>query len=288
MKVAVASKLAGHWALWSGIEEGIFADSGITVEVIVVQTDTAGVQALQSGDVDFIIGTIPQIISANTAGASLIGVAAVQNRPIYRMIAAKGVTDVSQIKGKNVGVSEVQLGIDSYLMQAWLAAKGLTKDDYTLVGTGAVSTRVAALSSGGVDLVAIPPPGDTPVIDQGYGDLGYATDTIEHMQWTLLVATRAQLDAKESDFRRFLAAYTEAAAFVSDPANAAAAKEDLIKATEAQPAAAETAYALMVGDHGISSDGLPDIDGISAWEKLLDVEGLKDKVFDGSYLPGAS
>lgn len=287
VKLGVASKLAGHWPMWSGLEQGIFEDAGITVEVLTMQTDTAAVQAMQSGSVDAIIGTVPQIIHANEAGADLVGIAAVQNRPIYRMIAGKDITDVSHLEGKNVGVSEVSLGIDSYLMQAWLDLQGLSEGDYTLVGTGAVSTRVAALSSGGVDVVAIPPPGDTPVIEQGYTDLGFATDTVEHMQWTLLVASRPQLDEKGDDFRRFLAAYVDAAEFVADPANEDAAKTDLSAQTSASPAAADAAYDLMVGDHGISFDGTPDIDGIEAWEPLLDTEGVMDEVYDPSYLPGS-
>jgi ABC-type nitrate/sulfonate/bicarbonate transport system substrate-binding protein len=285
INVAVASKLAGHWALWSGLNQGIFRDDGVTVIVTTVATDSAGVQALQSGSVDVIIGTIPQIIRANAAGANLVGVAAVQNRPIYRMIAGKNIPDVSALKGKKAGVSEVALGVDSYLMQAWLKTQGISKDEYTLVGVGGVATRVAALSSGGVDVIAVPPPGDQPVIKQGYTDLGFASDRIEHLQWTLLVTTKSSLEKNTPAIKQFLAAYVKAAQFVVDPKNKDAAQADLVKETGTTPEAAAAAYTLMVDEHGISPDGTPDAAGITAWGPLLGVADVAAKSYNGNLLP---
>lgn len=285
INIAVASKLAGHWPLWAGIEQGIFTNAGLTVNVSTVQTDTAGVQALSSGSVDFIIGTIPQIVQANKAGGDLMGVAAVQNRPIYRIIAGKNIKAASDLKGKKVGVSEVSLGIDSFLMQAWMAAQGFQKADYTLVGAGGVSTRVAALTSGGVDVTAVPPPGDTPVIAQGYTDLGFATDKIDHLQWTLLVTTKKNLASKQDAVKAFLAAYVQAIDFVKNPANKDAAVKALADQTGSTQEAALAAYPLMIEQGGISQDGHPDDAGIAAWEKLLGVQDLAAQVFTADYLP---
>lgn len=289
VQIGLASKLAGHWPLWVGTQEGIFDKAGIDFSVLVVDTDSRLVQALLSNSLQLITGTVPQIQKANAAGGQMVGIAGLQNKPVYRMVGAKGMKSIKDLAGKKIGVSETEIGVDAYVARTWLAQIGIKEGSYTLVGTGGVATRVAALSGGAVDATVLPPPADLPVIQQGFSDLGLSMSAVQHMQWTMLTANKPWIAANADTANRFLRAYVEAATWLRDPANKDKAIKHLVAETNTNAQNAALFYQQLVAEGAISQDGGIDGEGFAVWSGFLGVPAaqLRDTVYDGQYLTKA-
>ena len=106
-----------------GVDFGFFAAEGLEVKTIFIRGGPTAIAALVGGDVDYTIVAGVPAVRAIAQGAPLTIVSGMQPYMDYTLMGAKGITQVSDLKGKIVGVTGAG-GIAEYA-----AVEGLAKRD---------------------------------------------------------------------------------------------------------------------------------------------------------------
>lgn len=149
-------------------DAGLFQKYGIDPRVVVFDAGSLLAQAALSGDVKISVSSGPATIAARTQGADTIIVAACVNTLPYSIVAAKGITQWAQLKGKKIAISRLGSGTDT-AVRLVLKKFGLDPaKDVTILQLGTQPSRFQALAAGAIDATIISPPLDIAAKKQGY------------------------------------------------------------------------------------------------------------------------
>jgi NitT/TauT family transport system substrate-binding protein len=91
--------------LWMAKEIGAFEKYGINADLIFISSGPIVVQALIGGDLQAGLAATNAVISAVMAGAPLVSVVSLVNRPYYRLWVQPEITRIEELRGKTLGVS---------------------------------------------------------------------------------------------------------------------------------------------------------------------------------------
>ncbi|MGE5307008.1 MAG: ABC transporter substrate-binding protein [Alphaproteobacteria bacterium] len=91
--------------LWMAKEIGAFDKYGIDAELIFVSSGPVAVQALLGGDMKAALAATSAVTSAVLAGAPLVSVMSLINRPYFRCWVQPEITRIDDLRGKTLGVS---------------------------------------------------------------------------------------------------------------------------------------------------------------------------------------
>jgi NitT/TauT family transport system substrate-binding protein len=91
--------------LWMAKEIGAFDKYGIDAELIFVSSGPVVVQALLGGDMKAGLAATNAVTSAVLAGAPLISMMSLINRPYYRCWVQPEISRMEELRGKTLGVS---------------------------------------------------------------------------------------------------------------------------------------------------------------------------------------
>jgi NitT/TauT family transport system substrate-binding protein len=149
-------------------DAGIFQKHGLDARVVVFDAGSILAQAALSGQVKISVSSGPATIASRSQGADTIIVGACVNVLPYSIVAAKGITNWDQLKGKKIAISRFGSGTDT-AVRLVLKKFGLDPaKDVTIVQLGTQPSRVQALAAGAIDATIISPPLDITAKKQGY------------------------------------------------------------------------------------------------------------------------
>src|SRR5438128_2099798 len=128
MRIAWAGSTPSNTPIWVADQKGFFKKNGLNAQVIAISASTIVIQALLTGEVDFIIAPSATLVTSRLAGADTIMVST--NLPLFidHIVSLDDIRTVEQLKGKTGGVN--RLGTTSERIsrpmtrRAW---SGLTK-----------------------------------------------------------------------------------------------------------------------------------------------------------------
>ncbi len=151
---------------------GYFDAEGLDVDLTYVKGGSEAAAALASGQCDYSGNAIDHAIAAAEHGKSLVMVADFMNQPGISLVVRPGDRDkyktFADFKGKTIGITSI--GSATNVLAIWMAHRsGLSKDDVKIVGVGAGSTMIAALSGNQVDVAYGVDPYVTTLIKAGRG-----------------------------------------------------------------------------------------------------------------------
>ena len=146
--------------IYIGIEQGFFAEEGLTVTTEFAAGGAAAIPALQAGDIDLAFGGYPSTYKAIEAGIDLVVTQeAVGGAPLFAGLYAMpdaGIASPADMAGATVAVNTlnniVQMAVEIQLQEA-----GLELSDVTLVEIP-FPDQVAALELGDVDVISVVEP----------------------------------------------------------------------------------------------------------------------------------
>jgi NitT/TauT family transport system substrate-binding protein len=132
-----------------GVDFGFFSAEGLEVKTVFIRGGPTAIAALVGGDVDYTLVAGVPAVRAIVQGAPITIVSGMQPYMDYTLIGAKGITQLTDLKGKIVGVTGAG-GIAEYAAVEGLAKKGLIRDrDYKILyGVGNSPARAQALEAG--------------------------------------------------------------------------------------------------------------------------------------------
>lgn len=110
--------------LWMAKEIGAFEKYGLQTELIFISSGPVVVQALIGGDLQGGFAATNAVVAAVMAGAPLVAVMSLVNRPYYRLWVQPEITRVEELRGKTLGVSRFGSVTDN-MTRILLRKKGL-------------------------------------------------------------------------------------------------------------------------------------------------------------------
>ncbi|MPZ87094.1 MAG: hypothetical protein GEU81_03275 [Nitriliruptorales bacterium] len=172
-------------ALYVARDDGIFAEEGLEVEIVELESGLDGVAAVVSGNAQFAdIGFEDLVALANEGEESLVMMHNVLNRVTLTLVmdsdvaAERGLTRDSSIEERYQGLEGLRLGItspgaatDSY-MRYYLRQAGLDPDrDAEIIAIGGGASLLAALESEQIDAYHLSPPTPFVAENEGFGTI---------------------------------------------------------------------------------------------------------------------
>jgi NitT/TauT family transport system substrate-binding protein len=209
VRISPSSPGLASWPVQLAAKEGFFAREGLTVEIIVMRTNT-GVAALATGSIDFTTAG-GSALRAAVNGAPLKMVLNITKKADLWIVAQKNLGRVEDLRGKMIGVGG-NWGTQFYQVLEALKPSGVDKD-VQLVSTGDVANGYLTLQQGGMAAVALTPPYSILAKRQGYRDLVKASDIISVSPTTGLVTTTEKLAKEAQKIRRAIRAVIKAVDF---------------------------------------------------------------------------
>jgi NitT/TauT family transport system substrate-binding protein len=146
MRIAWAGSTPSNTPIWVADQKGFFKKNGLNAEVIAISASTIVIQALLTGEVDFIIAPSATLVTSRLAGADTIMVST--NLPLFidHIVSLGNIGTVEQLRGKTGGVNRLGTTSDMTLRLA-LRRFGIDPDkDTQIIATGENPARLAALS----------------------------------------------------------------------------------------------------------------------------------------------
>ena len=140
--------LSSNLPIFAAVEFGLFAAENLDVKTVFIQGGPTVMAALIGGDVDYVkVAGIPAA-RAIAQGAPVVIAGGFQPYIDYSLLGAKKISNLSDLKGKVVGVTGAG-GIAEFATVAGLARKGFMRDrDYKILyGVGNSPARVHALET---------------------------------------------------------------------------------------------------------------------------------------------
>ena len=173
---------------------GYFQQEGLDVTLIDEASGQSSENEVLAGQVDAGSGSYNHTIELQAAGKQMQAVVLLNVAPgeaeIVSAKAASQIHSVADLKGKNLGVTELGSGTQT-LTTALLQNAGITKDQVHFVPVGAGDTFIAALQQGKIDAGMTTEPTISRILSSGAGkvlvDLRSPQSTAGGSGWTLPV-----------------------------------------------------------------------------------------------------
>lgn len=136
-------------------EKGFFEKNGLKAEIIRINSEPTTYQALISGDIDATSGAPTGLVQSNIQGVPVVSLGSWDNLVSYTVMTKEKIDDLSQLRGKKVGINRLG-GKSSLILRVMLEDAGLnTSKDVTLLQLGGSQERLAALVRGGIDAAPV-------------------------------------------------------------------------------------------------------------------------------------
>src|SRR5512139_2694408 len=107
MRIAWAGSTPSNTPIWVADQKGFFKKNGLNAEVIAISASTIVIQALLTGEVDFIIAPSATLVTSKLAGADTVMVST--NLPLFidHIVSLGNISSIEQLKGKIGGVNRL-------------------------------------------------------------------------------------------------------------------------------------------------------------------------------------
>ena len=146
MRIAWAGSTPSNTPIWVADQKGFFKRNGLNAEVIAISASTIVIQALLTGEVDFIIAPSATLVTSRLAGADTVMVST--NLPLFidHIVSLSDISSVEQLKGKTGGVNRLGTTSDMTLRLALRRLGVDPEKDTQIIATGENPQRLAALA----------------------------------------------------------------------------------------------------------------------------------------------
>lgn len=195
------------YPVFIALEKGFFEKNGLKAEIIRINSEPTTYQALISGDIDATSGAPTGLVQSNIQGVPVVSLGSWDNLVSYTMISRDKIDDLSQLRGKKVGINRLG-GKSSLILRVMLEDAGLNASkDVTLLQLGGSQERLAALIRGGIDAAPVDFAFEPKMKQMGFHLIPGRKTPFMNGPITVTVAS---LKANRGKWVRFVKAYLEA------------------------------------------------------------------------------
>jgi ABC-type nitrate/sulfonate/bicarbonate transport system substrate-binding protein len=244
-------------------EHGVFADHGLVVDELPVNSSPQQFSSLLAGEYDVVLTSPDNVATYVLNEGNPLGrrldlhlLRAVDGGSRLSLVACPGIDRLEGVAGRRFGVDVPTSGF-AYVAYALLRAVGLEPyRDYEVVTAGATPRRRELLAAGEFDVTLLNAGHEARAVRAGARVLGVVSDVVSPYLGAVLATVAG---GRTEPVERFLAAWTEAERAVLDPT----AAEDVLALLERQPdtdrSVAEAMYESLIDPvHGLCAGGAID------------------------------
>jgi ABC-type nitrate/sulfonate/bicarbonate transport system substrate-binding protein len=255
-------------------DRGLFEKQGIDAKLILVKTEAA-LAAQSAGDLDYTTFST-SVIDAAAKGLPARLVAVTIKQPAVGLVVRKGIENVTDLKGRKVGVSSFG-GLIHVAALYVLKHYGLTAKNVTILATGPGNSSVAALKTGSIDGVFLPAPYDMVLARDGF-TLLLDVGTLYQLPFGGISATPAKIREKPGEVESVLRAVVQAGRLIADPKNSEDVIAYIVRLFKVDRTLAEQFYRRLVAS--LSLTGAVEMDKIRLAIESAVERGVIDKPVD--------
>lgn len=226
----VGSPTSSGWPWFVGMAKGYFADAGVEIEPVYVQSAPGITQQISAGSLDIISGTgLTDPLYAIDKGAPIAIARVITQANPYALVAQKNITSIKALKGKTIVIGGLT-DITRVYFDRMMEGNGLKQGDYDLTVIGATPGRFAALRSGAADAALLIPPLLFQAEHAGFNNVGLAYDYTKDLPFGGMVVNRGWAADHMDALKRLMPAYAKSLAWFLDNKNREEAIDILQKA----------------------------------------------------------
>lgn len=166
-----------NFPLFVAQRKQFFKEAGREVELVQMRSNV-GLSGLLGGSVDYYTSFSSAVTLAAQQGAPVKGIFSMIARPSLYMITRPEIKTMQELKGKTVGLGGIG-GITVTITRRMLANYGVGAAEFTVVATGDMPVRLAAVKSGAIDATLAGPPAPVQAEAMGLNVLASAADTVD-------------------------------------------------------------------------------------------------------------
>jgi NitT/TauT family transport system substrate-binding protein len=211
LRVAYPAPAAAFLPLWAAQDAGVFKKHGLFVELIAVGSSTRGIAALLSGYLDVLAGGGTGGVTTQAQGYTDMALFAnLIQTFLFSVFAQPSITDVSQLRGKRMGVTRFGGTLD-FAARQYVKRHGLEPGrDITFVQIGAMPDIVVAVATGAIESGVIGVPQNFLAKKQGLRELADLSESGARYALAAFLAKRSFLSENHEPMVRFMKALVEA------------------------------------------------------------------------------
>jgi NitT/TauT family transport system substrate-binding protein len=215
LRVAYPAPAGAFLPLWAARDAGIFKKHGLAVELVAVGSSTRGVAAMVSGDLDILAGGGTGGVTAQLQGYTDMALFANVIRTfLFSVMVHPAITDVSQLRGKRMGVTRFGGTLD-FVARQYIKRNGMEPGkDVTFVQIGAMPDIVVAVVSGAIESGVIGIPQNFLAKKQGLRELADLSESGARYALAAFVAKRSFLSENHDVMVRFMKTLVEGIHFL--------------------------------------------------------------------------
>lgn len=166
-----------NFPLFAAQARGYFKDAGKDVELVQIRSNI-GLSGLLGGSVDYYTSFSSAVTLAAQQGSPLVGIFSMIERPSLYMVTRPEIRAMAELKGKTIGLGSIG-GITVTITRRMLASYGLGANEFTIVSSGDLPVRLAAVKSGAIHATLAGPPAPVQAKELGLNVLASAADTVD-------------------------------------------------------------------------------------------------------------
>jgi ABC-type nitrate/sulfonate/bicarbonate transport system substrate-binding protein len=213
IRTAVPGLNLNYLSVFAAEERKFFWDEGLENETIVIG-GPAGIAALVSGDVDY-SGAGGSGLRAAVKGAPLRAILYQTERPTWYLIVHPSITQVSDLKGKRIGVALIGDSEDRFTT-LFVERAGLSAKDVTKISLGTnPGDKILALKSGGISAVVLDPAAAVMAEREGLRSLAYLGDVFP-LPFQGYVTTHRKIAENPTQVKRWIKAMVRSLMFLRE------------------------------------------------------------------------
>jgi|SRR5579884_45851 len=160
IKVGYSELTAAQTPNWVAEDAGIYKQYGLDVELLYVQSSQT-VAAILAGDLQIALGGGAAAMNSRLNGSDMVIFMALTNYYPYEFFVSRDISGPADLRGKPIGISRFGSSSDVATRLA-LRLVGLDPDqDVTLIQTGSLAERMAAMETGQLAGALASPPYNT-------------------------------------------------------------------------------------------------------------------------------
>ena len=215
LRVAYPAPAGGFLPLWAAQDAGIFKKHGLVVELITVGSSTRGIAAMISGYLDILAGGGNSGITSQLQGLTDLALFGnVIQTFLFSVMTQPSITDVSQLRGKRIGVTRFGGTLD-FAARYYLKRHGIEAGkDISFLQIGAMPDIAVAVASGAIESGVVGVPQNLLAKKQGLRELADLSESGARYALAAFVAKRSNLSENHELMVRFMKTQVEAIHFL--------------------------------------------------------------------------
>ncbi len=200
-------------------KEGFYKANGLDLTMIpIVGGAESSIIALEEDLADVAHVATSFLITAAVRGADTVAIMAEFNNPIYSLVAKPWYKSISDLKGRRVGMADMN-GAVSLATMALFEKHGVKQSDLDINVIEGTPGRFQCLMRGDCDAVPLGQPQDFHALRQGFILLGSSNEAVPDFVYTVTAARKSWAAGNKEVLERYLRAMGDSFAFIRDPKN---------------------------------------------------------------------